>query len=210
MMKKQLYVCVLAAITTLSLSSCQSYTELWPEDSSWGDNTSSTRPSQQKIVAPVKKTAPASSSASNKSGAGTVSKSGVVLPATYYLAEGTPVSHQTSDTNWVETQSSTGYTIQLAESTSAPAVAQTLQKAPKSARMAQVQYNDNGKAGYMGVYGTYATKEEADAALAKLPANLQSSAKVESWSSVQEKTTTTSSSSTETSIAPPDVTTMNQ
>jgi septal ring-binding cell division protein DamX len=208
-MKKQLYRAgVLATIATLSLSSCQSYSELWP-DNSWGD-PSSQRPSKQRTTMPVQKATPPSASSSNKSGAGTVSKKGVVLPPTYYLAEGTPVSHQSSDNTWVETQSSSGYTIQLAEDSSAPAVAQTLQKAPKNARMAQVQYNNNGKSNYVGVYGTYATKEEADAALAKLPATLQSSAKVESWGSVQEKTISSSANTMTSSIALPDVTNMSE
>ncbi len=205
MTKNKFYsVCVLTAIASLSLSSCQSTSsELWPD--SWGD-TSGERPSQKQMVTPVQKK---SSSVSSKGAPATVSK-GVVLPATYYLAEGKPVSHQVSDTTWVDKQDSAGYTIQLADNDNAPQVAQTLQKAPKNARMAQVQYNDNGKSGYIGVYGTYATKEEADAALAKLPANLQTAAKVEPWSTVQEKTTSSFVNTSEQSIAPPDITDMSE
>lgn len=209
-MKKNFYsACILTTLASLSLSACQtSPSELWPE--SLSDN-SGQRPSQQKMILPAPKPANTSTTVHKSTSSGTVvSKTGVVLPPTYYLAEGTPVSHQTSDTDWVEKQNSTGYTIELASNDNAPSVAQTLQKAPKNARMAQVQYNDNGKTGYMGVYGSYATKEEADAALAKLPANLQAAAKVESWSNVQGKTMPTYSSSNGPSIAPPDVTTMSQ
>jgi septal ring-binding cell division protein DamX len=203
-MKKTSYgLCILTALASFGLSSCQapsSIMDSWPSD--WSDDANS-KPSN------VKTTPATTTTTTVTSQAPIVSKKGVVVPQSYYLAEGTPVSHQASDTDWVDEQDSEGYTIQLANG-SAPAVAQTLQQAPKSARMAQVQYNNNGQTGYVGVYGTYATKAEAEAALSKLPSNLQSSAQVESWSDVQEKVVSAPTTSSEDTIAPPDMSSMSQ
>ena len=208
-MKKQSYLCVLAA-AAISLSSCQSpsstkgdWSNMW--NNSVNENEKTPPPPTLTGSAPsaTKKLATTSTTTVSSSG-----KHKVVLPPSYYLAEGTPVSHESSDTAWVDKQDSTGYTIQLASGGSAPAVAQTLQSAPKNARMAQVKYDANGQPAYVGIYGTYPTQAAAQAALDKLPKNLQSTADVQSWSTIQEKVASSSSSSTSTdsSIAPPDIT----
>ncbi len=193
-MKKQswaLYTLTGAAI--ISLSACQPITSLgdmWSSNSDY-DNTPNNTASPTTSKAPQ----PTTTTSSHPGG--------VQVPSSYYLANGAPISHQDVDKNWVDQQSSSGYTIQLATG-KASSVAQTLQAAPKDQRMAQVQYNSDGKPMYMGIYGTFDSKSDAEAALAKLPPSLQQSAQVQSWSNVQEAADSAPSPSAP-SIAPPDV-----
>lgn len=201
----------LIAATCVSLSSCQlpsSMTDVWSDD--WNGHVNAQENTQQ----PPKLYGTPTTTTTVKKGEGNVNTtptSKVVMPPSYYLAKGKPVSHQSSDKAWVSNQEATGYTVELASGT-APAVAQTLQNAPKDARMAQVQYDSNGQPVYVGVYGTYPTQEAAQAAVAKLPSNLQSSATVQPWSNIQDKiqssqpTDDSDSTDSTPSIAPPDVT----
>jgi septal ring-binding cell division protein DamX len=216
-MKKQTYrlynkgLYALIAAACVSLSSCQlpsSMTDVWSDDWNGHVNANET-PKQTPTLYGTPTTTP-----TVKKGEGnvrTTPTSKVVMPPSYYLAEGKPVSHQTSDKDWVNKQEASGYTVELA-SGAAPAVAQTLQSAPKNEHMAQVQYDSNGQPVYVGVYGTYPTQEAAQAAVAKLPANLQSSATVQPWSNIQDKiqssqpTDDSDSASSTSSIAPPDIT----
>jgi hypothetical protein len=114
-------------------------------------------------------------------------KQDVVVPDSYHVGElHSPVSFKDRDQTWVNSQNPQGYTIELAEGDKASKVAQTLYKAPKGDRMAQVKYERDGKTYYKGVYGTYNTSEEAQKALNGLPADVKSSAAVINWSNVQQ------------------------
>ncbi len=210
-MKKSSSLYILLASTALSLSSCQlpsSVSDVWPEN--WSDEASQKQTQKQTSQQTAPSSSPNTTSSETPAFKAHIKPtSKVVVPPSYYLAKGQPVSHQTSDNTWIEKQDASGYTIQLTSNSSAPTVAKTLQQAPKDARMAQVQYDNNGQAEYIGVYGSYPTQEAAQAALAKLPQNLQSAASVKSWSNIQDKVESSSepsSSSEESSIAPPDIT----
>ena len=111
----------------------------------------------------------------------------VVVPNSYHVGQmSSPVSFKDRDQNWVQSQSPQSYTIELSEGDKASKVAQTLYKAPKNDRMAQVKYQHNGKEYYRGVYGSYNSAAEAQKALDSLPPEVKSGASVKSWGSVQQ------------------------
>lgn len=113
-------------------------------------------------------------------------KQNVVVPDTYHVGDmRSPVSFQDRDQSWVENQNPQAYTVELAEGDKAAKVAQTLYKAPKNERMAQVKYQQDGKEYYRGVYGTYSSAAEAQKALEALPSELKGNAQVKSWGSIQ-------------------------
>lgn len=89
------------------------------------------------------------------------------------------------DSDWVNKQSPGSYTIELANSEKRTDVAKQLTDTPKLARTAQVKYQENGTTRYRGVYGTYPTRQAAEAALAKLPANVRQNASIHKWETVQ-------------------------
>jgi SPOR domain len=110
----------------------------------------------------------------------------IVAENGYYLRDGqSPTSHQDRDRNWVTEQRSSHYTIELARGEKAADVASVLQKTPKNHRTAEVKRRVNDKTFYSGVYGTYKSKEEANAALANLPESVRGTAKVKDWNSMQ-------------------------
>lgn len=187
MKKQHLTVSVLTLLTSLVLCSCQSpysLSDMWSNDSSPIDeNTNLYYPESEPNQSNTNQT----TTTSKPLAVATQPTHKVAVPQSYYLAEGHPVSHQTADKNWVESQESSEYTIQLANNEKASSVANILQKAPKNERMAQVEYDANGQIKYVGVYGTYPNKEAAEVALNKLPPEMRKKAKVKSWSNIQEK-----------------------
>jgi len=112
----------------------------------------------------------------------------VVVPDSYHVsAEHSPTSHKDIDREWVNQQNAEGYTIELATGDKASYVANTLQKAPKNERMAEVKYERNGKIYYKGLYGTYKSREAAEQALSALPPDVKQNAGIKTWSSVQSR-----------------------
>lgn len=97
----------------------------------------------------------------------------------------TPVSFHDRDHSWVSSQNPQAYTIELSEGEKASQVAQKLYKAPKSEKMAQVKYQQNGKNYYRGVYGSYNSAAEAQKALDALPPEIKNGASIKNWGSVQ-------------------------
>lgn len=114
------------------------------------------------------------------------SKKQVVVPETYHMSQyQSPQSHKDRDRRWVETQNPQGYTIEVADSDKAYEVAGKLYKAPKSQRMAEIKYQQNGAQHYKGVYGSYSSYEEAERALNNLPEDVKATAKIRTWNNVQ-------------------------
>ena len=113
-------------------------------------------------------------------------KSPVEVPDTYHVgAFHSPTAHKDMDRDWVNNQNAQGYTIELGEDEKAAQVANTLYKAPKNERTAEIKYQHNGKTYYKGLYGTYPSYEEAQKALNTLPADVKQKAGVKNWGSVQ-------------------------
>ncbi len=73
----------------------------------------------------------------------------------------------------------------MADGEKASQVAQTLYKAPKNDRMAQIKYQRNGKDYYKGLYGSYDSPEAAQKALDALPPDIKQGAGIKNWSNVQ-------------------------
>ncbi|MGC1181746.1 SPOR domain-containing protein [Legionella sp.] len=116
----------------------------------------------------------------------TSSKQEIVVPDTYHVGEmRSPVSFQDQDQTWVSSQNPQTYTIELAAGDKPAKVAQTLYKAPKNDRMAQVKYQQGGKNYYRGVYGSYSNAAEAQKALEALPPEIKRGASVKKWGSIQ-------------------------
>lgn len=114
-------------------------------------------------------------------------KHDVIVPDSYHVGDmRSPVSFHERDAVWVSTQNPQAYTIELANGEKASTVAQTLYKAPKNDRRAQVKYQQNGKDYYRGVYGSYNSAAEAQKALNSLPAEIRNGATVKNWSSIQQ------------------------
>lgn len=96
------------------------------------------------------------------------------------IAKIAPVKAKDSDKQWVSSQPTNGYTIELARDAKASRVATVLHQAPKNERMAEVASSN----GYVGVYGSYQTAEEAQKAHAALPEGIRNDAKIKPWSEV--------------------------
>lgn len=115
-------------------------------------------------------------------------KKEVVVPESYHVnAYQSPVSHKEVDRTWVDQQNPQGYTIEVANGEKAAEVAKTLYKAPKTDRRAEIQYSQDGKTYYKGVYGSYNSYGEAQKAMNNLPADLRQNAGIKNWGSVQKK-----------------------
>lgn len=113
-------------------------------------------------------------------------KGQVSVPESYHVsAYHPPEPSKNVDHQWVSSQSASGYTIEVDDSDKASSVANTLLKAPKDERKAEVKYQQGEKTLYKGVYGSYPTQEAAQQALQKLPSDLQQKANVKSWGSIQ-------------------------
>lgn len=110
----------------------------------------------------------------------------VVVSPGYHLSQSsTPVGHGDRDKSWVNGQDPNAYTIEVARGASPADAAKALHQSPKTQRGAQLIYQENGQRRSTAVYGSYKTKEEADAALSSLPADVKGSARVSNWSEVQ-------------------------
>jgi len=110
----------------------------------------------------------------------------VVVPESYHVGVNhSPTSHTDRDKTWVNSQNSQRYTIELADDEKPSEVANTLYKAPRSERMAEIQYQRDGKTHYKGVYGSYPNYEAAQEALKSLPEDVKQKAGVKTWGSVQ-------------------------
>lgn len=110
----------------------------------------------------------------------------VSVPESYHVGVNhSPTPHTDRDKEWVNSQNSQNYTIELADAEKPSEVANTLYKAPKSERRAEIKYQRDGKAYYKGVYGTYPSYEAAQEALKSLPEDVKQSAGVKTWGSVQ-------------------------
>lgn len=106
----------------------------------------------------------------------------VHVPNTYHMSEGRgPRPHKNRDLNWVQRQNPQNFTINIASDRNPATVAKALHKSPKSQRAAQIKSTQ----GYTGVYGSFNTKQEAEAALQQLPKEVRRSAKITSWNQVQ-------------------------
>ncbi|MFZ4077344.1 MAG: SPOR domain-containing protein [Legionellaceae bacterium] len=117
-------------------------------------------------------------------------KKAVVVPESYHVGTyQAPASFKDRDISWVSSQNPQGYTIELADGEQAAEVAGALQKAPKNERMAEVKYQNQGKAYYKGVYGSYPSFDAAQQALNSLPEDVKKSAGVKTWGSVQSSVT---------------------
>ena len=117
----------------------------------------------------------------------TIDKSQIVVPDSYHVSTlHAPTPHKDIDRAWVDSQNAQGYTIELADGEKASQVANTLYKAPKNERMAEVKYLRNGKPYYKGLYGSYPTHEAAENALSTLPADVKQSAGIKTWANVQD------------------------
>ena len=110
----------------------------------------------------------------------------VVVPETYHVGVNhSPTPHKDLDREWVSSQNAQGYTIELADGEKASQVANTLYKAPKTARMGEVKYQRDGKTYYKGLYGTYPSYEAAQQALNSLPPDIKENAGIKTWGNVQ-------------------------
>ena len=107
----------------------------------------------------------------------------------------TPVSHKRRDSNWIQQQNPQAYTIEVGRGQGAAQVAKALYQAPKTERSAQMKYQSGDGQKSTGVYGTYNSREEAEAALSKLPSGVRGQAKVSKWKEVQTLTPSSSSNS---------------
>ncbi len=110
----------------------------------------------------------------------------VDVPDTYHVgANHSPTPHKDMDREWVNNQNAQGYTIELADDEKASQVANTLYKAPKNERTAEVKYQHDGKTYYKGLYGTYPSYDAAQQALSTLPEEVRQKAGIKTWESVQ-------------------------
>lgn len=101
------------------------------------------------------------------------------------IATISPAAEKNRDGNWAHEQKADEYTIQLANDEKPASVAQVLLKTPKLHRTAQLRRTQDGKTVYTGVYGSYKNREQAEAALQKLPADVRANAGVVEWNKVQ-------------------------
>ncbi|MFT4058370.1 MAG: SPOR domain-containing protein [Legionella sp.] len=112
----------------------------------------------------------------------------VIVPDSYHVGDmRSPVSFHDRDQTWVNNQKPQNYTIQLADGDKPSKVAQTLYRAPRSDRTAQVKYQRDGKDYYRGVYGSYSDAAQAQKALDSLPVEMRSNASIKNWGSIQQQ-----------------------
>ncbi len=107
----------------------------------------------------------------------------VVVPESYHLGiANTPPVSKDEDRRWIEQQNPRDYTIQVTKNPRPAAVANTLQQMPKSSRSAEARSQSGS---YVGVHGSYSTREEAETELNKLPPSVKGQAQVKNWQAVQ-------------------------
>jgi hypothetical protein len=110
----------------------------------------------------------------------------VNVPDSYYAGGyRSPVKHNDKDKEWVQSQKSSAYTIEIGDSEKPAEVAGKLQQTPKTERMAEIKYYRDGKPHYKGVFGTFDNQESAEKALKSLPVEVQKGASVKAFTHVQ-------------------------
>jgi septal ring-binding cell division protein DamX len=111
-----------------------------------------------------------------------------VPPRSYNFATtDSPVRHSERDYEWIKNQQSNNYTIQLGEAPDPTTVASTVQEIPKTGHTTTYRYQQNGQTVYGGTLGSYASQEEAQAALQQLPPEVQGTAKIQQWDHIKDK-----------------------
>lgn len=112
----------------------------------------------------------------------------VVVTTRYHHAAGaTPVSHKDRDKQWISQQNTEDFTIEVASGDKPSSVAKSLHASPKTQRAAQYKYKNGDQTRYGGVYGSYKSREAAQAALDKMPDNVRRNAKINNWGNVKPK-----------------------
>ncbi|PJD90735.1 MAG: SPOR domain-containing protein [Legionella sp.] len=107
----------------------------------------------------------------------------VVVPQSYHLGVmNTPVASKDEDRQWVDNQNPNGYTIQIADDTKPAPVANQLLKTPKNEHNAEVKSQSGA---YIGLHGSYATREAAEAQLNQLPEEVKQKAQIKNWQTIQ-------------------------
>lgn len=96
------------------------------------------------------------------------------------------MSAKHSDEAWISLQEPSHSTILIKNDANPLKVSQSLMNLPKNERTAVVKYQYQGQAHYVSLYGSYADSLTASQALASLPAETQSEAKVINWSQIQD------------------------
>lgn len=109
---------------------------------------------------------------------------GVVVPTTYHLngVTNTPPTAKDEDKNWVNTQNRNGYTIEVSKDAKPAPVAQKLQQLPKNERSVEVRTQSGS---YIGLHGSYQSREAAEEKLNSLPPDVKGAAKVKPWHDIQ-------------------------
>lgn len=110
-------------------------------------------------------------------------KKEVVVPQSYHLGlSNTPTTSKDEDRQWIDSQNPEGYTIEISQDKKASQVANTLSKTPKTERSAEVR-SQNGT--YLGVYGSFSSKEAAEQQLNGLPEDIKNQAHIKNWQAIQ-------------------------
>lgn len=129
-----------------------------------------------------------SSSSSDQEYSGRRAHRPVHVTTRYHHAAGSsPVSHKDRDRQWISQQNTEDFTIEVANEEKPASVAKALHNSPKTQRSAQYK-NKDGR--YGGVYGSYKSREEAQAALSKMPENVRKNAKISNWGQVKPNVST--------------------
>lgn len=118
-----------------------------------------------------------------------------VPDSTFFEGRTTPVSHKQLDADWARQQNPQNYTIEIANDEKPAQVADTLQKIPKQARVAQIKEETDSKVTYRGVYGSYPDQKAAEEAMKKLPEDVRGQAKVKQWEQLQKNQNQSASTS---------------
>lgn len=106
----------------------------------------------------------------------------ISVPNSYHVGRyRSPETPHSRDQRWVNRQNSSGYTIEITRGSKASQVAKDLMRAPKNNRTAAVRSGG----GYVGVYGSYSSYNDARRAFDNLPPDLRSKARIKNWGNVR-------------------------
>lgn len=105
------------------------------------------------------------------------------VPNSYHVGRyRSPEKPKSRDQRWVNRQQySGGYTIEISRGSKASSVAKDLMRAPKNNRTAAVRSGS----GYVGVYGSYSSYDNAKRAYDNLPSDLRRKARIKRWGNVR-------------------------
>lgn len=107
----------------------------------------------------------------------------VAVPQSYHLGmTNSPPASKDEDKRWISRQNPHDYTIQVTQNPKPAPVANTLQQLSKSQHSAEVR-SQSGT--YLGLHGSYATQEEANQVLNKLPPSIKEQAQIKHWETIQ-------------------------